>query len=74
MCLALPGKIISIDKTGELCMGEVDFAGVRKTICLEYTPESQVGDYVLVHVGFSISVLKESDAKATLEWLAKAVL
>ena len=61
MCLALPGKVVSIDEEGELPKGEVDFSGVLKTICLAFTPEAKVGDYVIVHVGFSISILNEKE-------------
>lgn len=67
MCLALPGKVLKIFLDGDLSMGEVDFSGVHKVVCLAYTPEAQVGDYVVVHVGFAISILNEQYAKATLE-------
>lgn len=67
MCLALPGKILSINHEDALPMGEVDFSGVKKSVCLAYTPEARIGDYVVVHVGFSISVLDEKQAHATLE-------
>lgn len=67
MCLALPGKILSISNDPELLMGEVDFSGVKKTVCLAYTPEAQVGDYVIVHVGFAITILNETQAQATLD-------
>jgi hydrogenase expression/formation protein HypC len=48
-------------------MGEVDFSGVKKSVCLAYTPEARVGDYVVVHVGFAISVLNEQEAQRTLD-------
>lgn len=67
MCLALPGKILSIREESALKMGDVDFSGVKKSVCLAYTPEANVGDYVIVHVGFAITILNESQAKATLE-------
>lgn len=57
MCLALPGKILSIYFDGDLPMGEVDFSGVKKKVCLAYTPEAKIGDFVVVHVGFSLTVL-----------------
>lgn len=66
MCLALPGKILAIRGEVDLRMGEVDFSGVKKSVCLAYTPEAKVGDYVIVHVGFAISVLNEKQAQATL--------
>jgi hydrogenase expression/formation protein HypC len=67
MCLALPGKILTVTQGEDLCMGEVDFSGVRKSICLAYTPEAKVGDYVIVHVGFAISILNEKQAQTTLD-------
>ena len=51
MCLAVPGKVISIDKTEpELVMAKVDFGGIRKEICAQLIPDLQIGDYILVHV------------------------
>lgn len=67
MCLALPGKIFTIKQENGLLMGDVDFSGVKKTVCLFYTPEAKIGDYVIVHVGFSISILDEEKAQATLD-------
>lgn len=67
MCLALPGKILSIYQEGNLTMAEVDFSGVKKSVCIAYVPEAKVGDYVVVHVGFAISLLNVDEAKKTLE-------
>jgi hydrogenase expression/formation protein HypC len=69
MCLAVPGKLISIDDSSALKMGKVDFDGVITDICLEFLPEAQVGDYVLAHVGTALTLLNEEDAMATLEAL-----
>ena len=71
MCLAVPGKIISITEEENLGLrrGKVDFAGIRKEVCLAYTPEARVGDYVLVHVGFSLSVIDEAEAQRVFEAL-----
>jgi len=69
MCLAVPGKLISIDSTSPLKMGKVDFDGVITDICLEFLPEAKVGDYVLSHVGTALTVLNEEDAMETLEAL-----
>jgi hydrogenase expression/formation protein HypC len=69
MCLAIPGKLISIDSSGPLKMGKVDFDGVVTDICLEFLPEANVGDYVLSHVGTALTLLNESDAMETLEAL-----
>ena len=69
MCLALPGKILTISHAAALPMGDVDFSGVKKSVCLAYTPEAKVGDYVIVHVGFAISILNEKGAQDTLDLL-----
>jgi hydrogenase expression/formation protein HypC len=62
MCLAVPGKILSISGEDLMRMGKVNFGGVVKDVNLAYTPEANVGDYVVVHVGFALSVVDESDA------------
>jgi hydrogenase expression/formation protein HypC len=69
MCLAIPGKVLSIDSTGTLKMGTVSFGGVQKSICLEYVPDVTIGEYVIVHVGFAISTMDETEALATLDLL-----
>jgi hydrogenase expression/formation protein HypC len=66
MCLAIPGKVLSIAERDGTTMAEVDFGGVRKSVCLEYVPDAQVGEYVIVHVGFAIQRLDEESALATL--------
>jgi hydrogenase expression/formation protein HypC len=70
MCLAVPGKIVSIE--GEdpvLRCGRVDFSGIVKQINLAYVPEAKIGDYVLVHVGFAINTIDEEEAKQVFEYL-----
>jgi hydrogenase expression/formation protein HypC len=69
MCLAVPGKVVEITGEGDLRMGKVDFAGVQRQACLAYLPEAQLGDYVLVHVGFAISRIDEEQALETLDTL-----
>ena len=69
MCLAVPGRVVEITGEGELRMGRVDFSGVQRQACLAYTPEVEIGDYVLVHVGFAISRIDEQAAMETLEAL-----
>jgi len=69
MCLAVPGRVVEITGEGELRMAKVDFAGVQRQACLAYVPEAQLGDYVLVHVGFAISRIDEQQAMETLEAL-----
>jgi hydrogenase expression/formation protein HypC len=66
MCLAIPGKLIEISESPEgMRMGKANFGGVVKQICLEYTPEVNIGDYVLVHVGFALSKVDEDVAART---------
>jgi len=70
MCLAVPGKIVTIDKSEpDLIMAKVSFSGVVKSVCLDLVPEAEIGDYVLVHVGFAINVLDEKEAEETLNLL-----
>ena len=69
MCLGIPGKVVEISDEGPLKMARVDFGGVRKEACLAYVPEVQLGDYVIVHVGFAISQVDEEEALRTLELL-----
>jgi len=71
MCLAVPGRIISVleDINLGLRRGRVDFSGIRKDVCLDYTPEARVGDYVLVHVGFALSVVDQEEAYRVFEVL-----
>ena len=70
MCLAIPGKVLEIeDDPLGLRRGKVDFGGIRKEVCLAYTPEANIGDYVLVHVGFSLSVVDEKEALKIFETL-----
>jgi len=63
MCLAIPGKILTITDSGDsMPVGRVSFSGVIKTINLVYTPAASIGDYVLVHVGFAISIINQAEA------------
>lgn len=71
MCLGIPGKIIEITTQESTRMGKIDFDGVELEVCLEATPEAKLGDYVIVHAGFAISTLSESEAKETLDLLAQ---
>ncbi|GGS26497.1 hydrogenase assembly protein HypC [Streptomyces aureoverticillatus] len=50
-------------------MATVDFGGVRREVCLEYTPQAALGDYVIVHVGFAITMVDEAEAQRTLDVL-----
>jgi len=70
MCLAVPGKILEMKGDDPLTRtGRVSFGGIVKEINLAYVPEAKVGDYVIVHVGFALSVLDEIEARKTLEYL-----
>ncbi len=66
MCLAVPGKIIEIIPTAAVLMGKVDFGGVIREVCLEAVPEAKLGNYVIVHAGFALSILSEEEAEETL--------
>ena len=69
MCLGIPGKVLEIRSENDLPMGKVEFGGVVKEICLAYTPEVQIGDYVIVHVGFAISRVDEEEAQTIFSYL-----
>lgn len=72
MCLGVPGRIIEVQEGGLMRMGKVDFGGITRQVCLAYVPEAQVGDWVIVHVGFAISRLEEEEALETLRLLGEA--
>ena len=70
MCLAVPGKITSISGEDPMMRtGKVDFSGILKEVSLAYVPEANVGDYVIVHVGFALSRVDEEEAKQVFEYL-----
>jgi hydrogenase expression/formation protein HypC len=70
MCLAIPGKIVSITETDPvLRTGKVSFGGVLKEVSLAYVPEAKIGDYVIVHVGFALSIVDEAEANTVFEYL-----
>ena len=70
MCLAVPGKLLSITGDDPLARtGKVSFGGILKEVNLTCVPEAKVGDYVIVHAGLAISVLDEEEAARTLEYL-----
>jgi len=71
MCLALPGEIVE-RREGVLPMALVRFGSVRREVCLAYVPDAAVGDWVIVHVGFAIQRLDETEARRTLALLACA--
>jgi hydrogenase expression/formation protein HypC len=69
MCLGVPGKIVERYEKDGLQMAKVDFGGVFREACLSYVPEAKAGDYCIIHVGFAISLLSESEAMETLDLL-----
>jgi hydrogenase expression/formation protein HypC len=70
MCLAIPGRITSVTGDDTLSRtGKVDFGGVQKEVNLACVPEAKVGDYVMVHVGFAISRVEESEANEVFDYL-----
>jgi hydrogenase expression/formation protein HypC len=70
MCLAVPGKIISIEGDDPIRRaGKVDFSGIVKEVNLSYVPEARVDDYVIVHVGFALSMVDETEAARVFEYL-----
>ena len=66
MCLAIPGSLEERFFAHDLPMGKVNFNGVRREVCLAYVPEACVGDFVVVHVGFAISVVDPAEAARML--------
>ena len=70
MCLAVPGRIISVEGDDPLLRSaRVDFSGVVKQVNLAYVPDARIGDYVLVHVGFAIETIDEHEARQVFEFL-----
>jgi hydrogenase expression/formation protein HypC len=69
MCLAIPGKVVETYDQGGLRMARVQFGGIIREACLEYLPETQSGEYVLVHVGFAITRVDEAEAERTYQAL-----
>ena len=71
MCLGVPGKIKEIYTVEKTRMGKVDFDGVALDVCLEAVLDAEIGDYVIVHAGFAISILSQDEAAETLKYLKK---
>jgi hydrogenase expression/formation protein HypC len=70
MCLGVPGKVVSKEENDlGMTMGTVSFGGVKKQVCLAYVPEVEIGEYVIVHVGFAISKIDENEAHQVFETL-----
>jgi hydrogenase expression/formation protein HypC len=71
MCLGIPGEVVSIAEQHGLRFAKVRFGGVLREVCLEYTPAAAVGDFVLVHVGFAISIIDRDEAARAWELLVE---
>ena len=71
MCLAIPGKILDCTEQGGLRVGRIQFGGIVRQASLDFVPEAQVGDYVMVHVGFAISRVDAEEAERTYQLLAE---
>jgi hydrogenase expression/formation protein HypC len=69
VCLAIPGLVKELFESDGLKMARVDFCGITRSTCIEYTPQANIGDYVLVHVGFAINLINEEEAQKTYELL-----
>jgi hydrogenase expression/formation protein HypC len=69
MCLAVPGKVMECRDSGPSRIAKVRFGGVTRQVYLDFVPDAEVGDYVLVHVGFAISRIDEEEARRTYEAL-----
>jgi hydrogenase expression/formation protein HypC len=70
MCLAIPGKVVSISGEDPLVRtGKIDFGGILKEVSLAYVPDVKIGEYVIVHVGFALSKVDEEEAHKVFEYL-----
>ncbi len=74
MCLGVPGKITDIYTTGALKMAKIDFGGVIREACIETLPEAQIGDWTIVHAGFALNLLSETEAQETLDALRELAM
>lgn len=69
MCLAIPGKIVSVEEANGLRSARIQFGGIVRQASLDFVPEAQVGDYVMVHVGYAISRVDAAEAERTYQLL-----
>lgn len=74
MCLSVPARLVEIPSAQDALtrVGKASFGGALKEVCLAYVPEAKVGDYVLVHVGFAISIIDEEEARFVFSFLEQA--
>ena len=71
MCLGIPGKVVATYREHDVLMGKVEFDGVFQRVCLEHVPEVRIGQYVLVHVGFALNTIDETEAQRVFDFLRK---
>jgi hydrogenase expression/formation protein HypC len=69
MCLAIPGRILEVSMADGVRVGRVEFGGIVRQACLDFVPQAEAGDYVMVHVGFAISRVDRQEAERTYEAL-----
>jgi hydrogenase expression/formation protein HypC len=69
MCLAIPGKVVSVEENSGMRTGRVQFGGIVRQASLDFVPEAEVGDYVMVHVGYAISRVDAAEAERTYQLL-----
>ncbi|HEX6896435.1 MAG TPA: HypC/HybG/HupF family hydrogenase formation chaperone [Bryobacteraceae bacterium] len=69
MCLAIPGKIVSVEEANGLRSARIQFGGIVRQASLDFVPEAQLGDYVMVHVGYAISRVDAAEAERTYQLL-----
>lgn len=69
MCLGIPGEVLDVRDENGLRVGKVKFAGITRDVCLQYVPDAEPGEYVLVHVGFAISKIDPDEAERTYQIL-----
>jgi hydrogenase expression/formation protein HypC len=70
MCLGIPGKVVETYREHDVLMGKVEFGGIARQVCLEHVPQVQLGQYVIVHVGFALNIIDEAEARRVFEFLA----
>lgn len=71
MCLGIPGKVVETYREDDILMGKVDFGGIAKRVCLDHVPQAKPDDYVLVHVGFALSLMDEDEARQVFTFLER---
>ncbi len=72
MCLSVPGKLLERNDVGGVLVGKVQFGGIAREVCLDLLPEAAVGEYLLVHVGYAISLVDEDEARKSYEYMELA--